>query len=74
MDPHTGWCDGCRRTLAEIAAWAGAADDYKRAVWSAIERRQPAALDPHPAAVAASKAPWNLQAVGLFPPAFPKKT
>ncbi|MFL1877038.1 DUF1289 domain-containing protein [Hansschlegelia beijingensis] len=22
MDPATGWCEGCFRTLAEIGAWA----------------------------------------------------
>jgi predicted Fe-S protein YdhL (DUF1289 family) len=26
LDPHTGLCDGCLRTAAEIAAWPGASD------------------------------------------------
>jgi len=40
MDPRTGWCTGCWRTLDEIAQWAVAADDDKRAVWAEIERRR----------------------------------
>ena len=46
MDPRTGWCTGCWRTLDEIAQWAGAADGYKRAVWIEIERRRAAAAPP----------------------------
>lgn len=26
MDPATGWCEGCFRTLAEIGAWARYSD------------------------------------------------
>lgn len=29
IDPATGWCVGCRRSLDEIAAW-GALDDRAR--------------------------------------------
>ena len=43
MDAATGWCEGCRRTLAEIAAWSGLSDEQKRAVWQALAlRRDPA--------------------------------
>jgi uncharacterized protein len=44
MHAATGWCEGCRRTLAEIAAWSGLSDEQKRAVWQALAlRRDPAA-------------------------------
>ncbi len=39
MDAATGWCEGCRRTLAEIAAWSGLSDEQKRAVWQALALR-----------------------------------
>jgi uncharacterized protein len=38
--PESGLCRGCLRTLDEIANWGSAGDDYKRAVWSEIERRR----------------------------------
>ncbi|HTN66136.1 MAG TPA: DUF1289 domain-containing protein [Burkholderiaceae bacterium] len=40
MDPRTECCTGCWRTLDEIAQWAAATDDCKRAVWVEIERRR----------------------------------
>ena len=40
MDDATGWCEGCLRTIDEIAAWSGMADDDKRAVWRLLERRR----------------------------------
>ena len=44
MDERTGWCEGCGRTLDEIAAWSTMSDDEKRAVWTALdERREPQA-------------------------------
>ena len=44
MDERTGWCEGCGRTLDEIAAWSTMSDDEKRAVWNALdERREPQA-------------------------------
>lgn len=39
MNPQTGWCDGCLRTLEQIAQWGGADDDFKRAVWAELRRR-----------------------------------
>ncbi len=39
MDAATGWCEGCRRTLAEIAAWSGLDDGGKRAVLDALPAR-----------------------------------
>jgi predicted Fe-S protein YdhL (DUF1289 family) len=39
MDPATGFCEGCLRTIAEIAAWSRMDDGEKRRVWRAIELR-----------------------------------
>ncbi|WP_442955580.1 DUF1289 domain-containing protein [Paraburkholderia sp. MPAMCS5] len=39
MDASTGWCEGCLRTLEEIAGWSLYDDDRKRAVWDALETR-----------------------------------
>ena len=36
MDEATGWCQGCLRTLDEIALWSVLDDDDKRAVLSLI--------------------------------------
>ena len=41
MDPPTGWCEGCLRTIDEIVAWGSMADADKRAVWRLIEQRRP---------------------------------
>jgi predicted Fe-S protein YdhL (DUF1289 family) len=40
MDGATGWCEGCLRTLNEIAAWSGMNEDQKRQVWSALPLRR----------------------------------
>jgi predicted Fe-S protein YdhL (DUF1289 family) len=40
MVPATGLCEGCMRTIDEIVAWGRADDDYKRAVWAEILRRE----------------------------------
>lgn len=40
MAPDTGLCRGCLRTIDEIVQWGGAGDDYKRAVWAEIRRRE----------------------------------
>ena len=36
----TGLCEGCRRTLDEIAAWSRLSDADKRAVWALLEQRR----------------------------------
>jgi len=58
MDAATGWCEGCRRTLAEIAAWGGLDDGQKRAVLDALPARDAAwrRLHPQGAAPAATEA------------------
>jgi predicted Fe-S protein YdhL (DUF1289 family) len=53
MSARTGWCEGCLRTLDEIAAWSKMDDDAKRAVWRELPGRR-ARLAPPPAAVAAA--------------------
>ena len=39
MHEASGLCEGCLRTIDEIAAWSTLDDDAKRAVWDAIETR-----------------------------------
>ena len=39
IDTRTGLCEGCLRTLDEIAAWSTLDDDARRDVWDAIRRR-----------------------------------
>jgi len=40
MDQATGWCQGCARTLPEIAAWAGLDEADKRRVWALLPERR----------------------------------
>jgi uncharacterized protein len=40
MDERTGWCEGCARTLDEIAAWSSMSDDEKTVVWDELASRQ----------------------------------
>jgi predicted Fe-S protein YdhL (DUF1289 family) len=40
MDERTGWCEGCLRTIAEIAAWASLDDADKLAVWDRLAERR----------------------------------
>lgn len=42
MHPQTGLCEGCFRTIDEIAQWSTATDEMKRQVWAQIRRRQEA--------------------------------
>jgi predicted Fe-S protein YdhL (DUF1289 family) len=39
MNPDTGLCEGCLRTLAEIAAWSAMRPDEKRAVLAQLAAR-----------------------------------
>jgi predicted Fe-S protein YdhL (DUF1289 family) len=45
LDAATGWCEGCLRTIDEIAAWSQLGDDAKRAVWEQLDRRRAAQRD-----------------------------
>jgi len=40
MSPVTGYCEGCRRTIAEIAGWAEYTDGQKRAVLARLRARK----------------------------------
>ena len=39
MDPQTGWCIGCLRSIEEISAWSGNTDHDKREAWKRIGER-----------------------------------
>ena len=40
MHPATGWCQGCLRTLDEIAAWGGLDDAGRRGVLQQLRARR----------------------------------
>ena len=40
MDDRTGWCEGCLRTIDEIAGWGTLDDDAKQAVRLQLSRRR----------------------------------
>jgi uncharacterized protein len=42
MDAASGLCEGCLRTLDEIATWGTMNDDDKRIVWQRLEQRRAA--------------------------------
>lgn len=39
MNVQSGWCEGCWRSIDEIARWSTASEEAKRAVWREIRRR-----------------------------------
>ena len=41
MNPDTGLCEGCYRTLDEIAAWSAMSPEEKRAVLAKVPARRP---------------------------------
>jgi predicted Fe-S protein YdhL (DUF1289 family) len=45
IDPASGWCEGCTRTLDEIARWGTMADEDRLAVWASIARRRESVRD-----------------------------
>jgi predicted Fe-S protein YdhL (DUF1289 family) len=40
MNATTGWCEGCLRTIDEIAAWSSLDDADRRAVWKRLPQRR----------------------------------
>lgn len=45
MHAPTGLCEGCARTIDEIAAWSRMADEGKRAVWALLPARREQLID-----------------------------
>ncbi len=39
LDPTTGWCEGCGRTIGEIGGWTTAGDAEKRAILARLPER-----------------------------------
>lgn len=48
IDPATGWCVGCLRTIDEIASWGTLAQAQRDAVMTALERRRADPAAPRP--------------------------
>nr|WP_061535492.1 DUF1289 domain-containing protein [Collimonas arenae] len=42
MNAASGLCDGCQRTIDEIAAWGSASLEQKRRIWQLIRQRRAA--------------------------------
>jgi predicted Fe-S protein YdhL (DUF1289 family) len=43
MDPVTGWCEGCLRTIDEIAGWSRATEAERRRILAALAARRASA-------------------------------
>ena len=41
IDRHSGWCEGCRRTIDEITRWPLANDSERRAILDELPQRVP---------------------------------
>lgn len=39
IDPDSGLCEGCLRTVDEVTVWSALSDASKRAVWHDLLRR-----------------------------------
>jgi predicted Fe-S protein YdhL (DUF1289 family) len=61
IEPATGYCAGCHRTIEEIADWGMMTDERKRSVWQQIRLRR-SALRPDLADAANSPDPSPGQA------------
>ncbi|HYD77821.1 DUF1289 domain-containing protein [Ramlibacter sp.] len=48
VDPRSGLCDGCFRTLDEIAGWTAMSDAGKREVWMRLGERAGATATQEP--------------------------
>ena len=40
MDPASGWCEGCLRTIDEIAAWSGLSATDRSAILARLPERR----------------------------------
>jgi len=45
IDPASGWCEGCLRTIDEIAAWGSIDDAARREIWKRLPVRRQALVD-----------------------------
>jgi predicted Fe-S protein YdhL (DUF1289 family) len=50
IDPVTGLCVGCARTLVEIETWARLAPEQRRRIMAALPQRRGALVQPPPVA------------------------
>jgi len=48
IDPASGWCLGCRRSIDEIAAWSTLDDAARRRIWLQLPGRVLPAPDARP--------------------------
>lgn len=39
IDPVTGWCRGCQRTIFEITAWPSLSNDEKQEILAELDHR-----------------------------------
>jgi predicted Fe-S protein YdhL (DUF1289 family) len=46
IDPASGFCHGCARTIPEIAGWLDFSAEEKRRVLAALGERQQRPIDP----------------------------
>jgi predicted Fe-S protein YdhL (DUF1289 family) len=46
MDPATGLCEGCFRTIGEIAQWGSLPEAGRQAIWKELAQRRAAAGRP----------------------------
>ncbi|MEI6733222.1 MAG: DUF1289 domain-containing protein [Comamonadaceae bacterium] len=40
MNPQSGLCEGCLRSIEEIAQWGSAGDEFKQTILKRIEQRR----------------------------------
>ena len=48
MNERSGLCEGCLRTIDEIALWSRLDDETKREVWALIAQRREAGVAQEP--------------------------
>ena len=42
LEPRSGWCEGCLRTIDEIAAWGALDNRARREIWKRLPARRAA--------------------------------
>ena len=57
IDDATGYCEGCFRTIEEIAGWGMMSDDRRWLVWEALGQRRAALVPAAPVALVAPTQP-----------------